>query len=74
MHVYLDYRGNRIRLTEDRLAHILEHPEMRGMEPRIAEVPATPERVVESLSGRPTEPPKPRLPRSAKVKSSTATQ
>jgi hypothetical protein len=52
MHVYLDYRGNRVRLTDDRLAHILEHPEMRGMESRIAEVLATPERVVESLSDR----------------------
>lgn len=52
MHVYLDYRGNRVRLTEDRRAHILEHPEMRGMETRIVEVLATPERVVESLSDR----------------------
>lgn len=50
MHVFVDYRGNRVRLTEERLAHILEHPEMRGMEPRIAETLSTPEWVVESLS------------------------
>lgn len=50
MHVFVDYRGNRVRLTEERLAHILEHPEMRGMEPRIVETLSTPEWVVESLS------------------------
>lgn len=50
MHVYLDYEGRRVRLTEDRLAHILEHPEMIGMRPKIAETLANPERVVESLS------------------------
>lgn len=50
MHVYVDYQGKRIRLTEERLAHILEHPEMREMEPRIAETLAQPEKVVESLS------------------------
>ena len=50
MHVYTDYQGHRIRLTDERLAHILEHPEMRGMEPRIGETLSTPQRVVESLS------------------------
>ena len=50
MHVYVDYQGKRIRLTDERLAHILEHPEMRDMEPRIAETLAQPEKVVESLS------------------------
>jgi hypothetical protein len=34
MHVYVDYQGKGIRLTEERLAHILEHPEMTGMQPR----------------------------------------
>jgi hypothetical protein len=48
--VYVDYRGNRIRLTDERLAHILRHAEMRGMEPRIAETLAQPETVLESLS------------------------
>jgi hypothetical protein len=50
MHVYLDYEGRRVRLSEDRLAHILEHPEMIRMRPRIADTLAKPERVVESLS------------------------
>ena len=50
MLVYIDYRGNRVRLTEERLAHMLEHPEMQGMEARIAETLSAPERVVESLS------------------------
>ena len=50
MHVYLDYEGRRVRLSEDRLAQILEHPEMIHMRPRIADTLARPERVVESLS------------------------
>jgi len=50
MRVYVDYRGNRVRLTQERLAHILAHREMRGMEPRIAETLHAPQRVVESLS------------------------
>ena len=50
MRVYVDYRGNRVRLTQERLAHILERREMSGMEPRIAETLYAPERVVESLS------------------------
>lgn len=50
MHVYEDYQGRRIRLTEERLAHILERPEMQGMELRIAETLLRPERVLESLS------------------------
>jgi hypothetical protein len=45
-----DYEGRRIRLTDERLAHILEHPEMVGMESRIGETLANPEKVLESLS------------------------
>ncbi len=37
MRVFRDYQGLAIRLTEERLAHILEHPEMAGMEEAIAE-------------------------------------
>ena len=48
--VYVDYQGNRIRLTQERLAHILEHRAMRGMESKIAETLARPQQVVESLS------------------------
>ena len=50
MYLYLDYQGKRIRLTEERLAHILEHPEMKDVEPRIEQTLAQPERVMESLS------------------------
>ena len=35
MKVLTDCFGSRIRLTDERLAHILEHPEMRGVEPQI---------------------------------------
>ena len=50
MHLYVDYQGIRIRLSEERLAHILEHPEMKDVEPRIQRTLARPERVIESLS------------------------
>ena len=50
MRVFRDYQGLAIRLTEERLAHILEHPEMAGMEEAIAETLQRPERVVQSLS------------------------
>ncbi len=45
-----DYRGMMIRLTDERLAHILGHPEMAAMEPRIDETLASPENVVRSAS------------------------
>ena len=54
MRIYVDYQGSRVRLTDERLAHILEHPEMRGMEPRIGETLSAPQRVLESLSDRRT--------------------
>jgi hypothetical protein len=50
MRVLTDFEGRWVRLTEERLAHILEHPEMRGMERRIAETVSDPEKVLESLS------------------------
>lgn len=50
MKEYVDYGGQRVRLTDERLAHILEHPEMAGMEQAIGETLARPESVVESLS------------------------
>jgi len=50
MQAFRDYEGRAIRLTDERLAHILEHPEMRGMEGRIGETLLHPERVLESLS------------------------
>jgi len=42
--------GREIRLTAERLAHIQEHPEMVGLEDKIAEALVEPERVVRSLS------------------------
>jgi hypothetical protein len=50
MHVYIDYEGRPVRLSDERLAHILEHPEMAGMETRIGETISKPQRVLESLS------------------------
>jgi len=38
-----------VRLTDERLEHILEHPEMRGSEAAIEVTLAYPERVIESL-------------------------
>ncbi len=37
--------GNKVRLTDERLAHILDHPEMRGMEKEIERVLREPQRV-----------------------------
>ena len=45
-----NYEGLDVRLAEERLAHILEHPEMRGLEGAISETVVTPETVVESTS------------------------
>lgn len=50
MKILSDYRGMAIRLTDERLAHILEHPEMAGLEDAIAKTLANPERVVQSIS------------------------
>ena len=50
MREYRDYQGLHIRLTDERFAHILDHPEMVDMEGRIAETLSSPEQVVESLS------------------------
>ena len=51
MKILIDYEGRAIRLTDERLHHIVEHPEMRGMEDRIEETLRSPEKVLESLSG-----------------------
>ena len=50
MRVLQDFQGLAIRLTDERLAHILEHPEMVGMEPAMEEALLRPERVVASFS------------------------
>ncbi|MGI8911773.1 MAG: hypothetical protein ACR2JR_14660 [Rubrobacteraceae bacterium] len=45
-----DFRGTAIRLTDERLAHILEHPEMSGLEDAIDETLQDPNRVIRSRS------------------------
>jgi hypothetical protein len=46
----VDHFGTTVRLTDERLAHILEHPEMSGLQGAIAETLKHPVLVVESLS------------------------
>lgn len=48
--VFEDFEGRSIRLTPERLRHILEHPEMRGMKSFIKNTLLFPERVIQSLS------------------------
>jgi hypothetical protein len=45
MKMLKDCFGNEVRLTEERLAHILEHPEMNGMEMEIERVLLRPQLV-----------------------------
>ncbi|OGQ23237.1 MAG: hypothetical protein A3I05_04070 [Deltaproteobacteria bacterium RIFCSPLOWO2_02_FULL_44_10] len=45
-----DYKGNTVRLTDERLAHILEHPEMANMATAIQETLLHPEIIVQSSS------------------------
>lgn len=47
---FRDQDGIEIRLTEERLAHILEHPEMRGLEGAIEETVREPIAVVKSVA------------------------
>lgn len=46
----IDCFGQTVRLTDERLAHILEHPEMRELDPEIERVVRQPERVRRSRS------------------------
>jgi hypothetical protein len=48
--VFKDYLGRDVRLSDERLEHILEHPEMRGLEGEFEEAVSKPELVIESLS------------------------
>ena len=50
MKLLRDYQGLTVRLTDERLEHILEHPEMVALEASIGETLVDPERVVQSLS------------------------
>lgn len=50
MRFLLDYQQKSVRLTDERLAHVMGHPEMWGLESALAEVLCEPERVVVSAS------------------------
>ena len=50
MKVLKDYQGRAVRLTDERLAHILEHPEMAALETALTETLAHPALVVQSRS------------------------
>ena len=50
MPILLDYQNREVRLTEERLAHILDHPEMVGMEAQIANTLKYPQLVRQSRS------------------------
>jgi len=45
-----DFQGLEVQLTAERREHILEHPEMAGLESAIEETLLHPERLVRSLS------------------------
>ena len=50
MEVIVDYQGLAVRLTDERLAHILDHPEMIGLEAAISETLNHPALVIQSIS------------------------
>jgi hypothetical protein len=50
MPILLDYQNRQVRLTEERLAHILTHPEMIEMELQIADTLKNPQLVRKSRS------------------------
>ena len=50
MRVLRDYRGVAIRLTDERLAHIREHPEMVPLQDAIGETLRIPDRVMTSVA------------------------
>ena len=50
MRILYDYRGQTVRLTDERLDHILGHPEMKSLEAALIEALARPELVVRSTS------------------------
>ncbi len=50
MKTFKDCFGHKVRLTDERLAHILEHPEMKGMAEEIRRVLVHPQLVRRSRS------------------------
>ncbi|MEB3335847.1 MAG: DUF4258 domain-containing protein [Leptolyngbyaceae bacterium] len=55
MLILTDYKNRQVRLTDERLAHILTHPEMVGMESLIANTLKNPQLVRKSRSDDSTE-------------------
>ena len=53
MKILTDYQGQKVRLTVERWQHILDHPEMVGMEPAVEETLRDPQLVIRSR-GDPT--------------------
>ena len=50
MRVIRDHQGLAVRLTDERLAHILDHPEMFGLEAAIEETLEHPALIIQSVS------------------------
>jgi len=50
MRILSDYQGKNVRLTDERLQHILEHPEMVNMESAVEDTLRKPQLVVRSTS------------------------
>jgi hypothetical protein len=50
MIILKDYQNQSVRLTEERLTHILQHPELSMMENAITETLKNPEKVIRSNS------------------------
>ena len=48
MKTLIDFQGRPVRLTDERRQHILEHPEMAGMESDLAETLRDPQLVIRS--------------------------
>lgn len=52
MKILLDYRGRSVRLTDERLVHILEHPEIANMEAAMEQTLHEPQLVRRSRSDK----------------------
>ena len=48
MNLLKDYQGRDVRMTDERLQHILEHPEMAGLEVALEETLHQPQFVIQS--------------------------
>jgi len=52
MRLFVDYSGKEVRLTEERLTHIWDHPEMTDMLVALEETLHKPTRVIQSSSDK----------------------